>query len=201
MLGLPRITEIRKQIPKRGIYTKFQMNTAAKEKIDADISKIMIVNEVSFGNLHINQGKKVNIFFVVLVSLKKKKFEEKSISIISKLISQNMVFVLEYNNEMKVAIYYSKLLQTEWLKKENFQLEIKGFDFDEVWKNIIMQIGGIKVERGSTLDEQIELNEKQLKLEKEIVTLEKLARREKQPKKKFEIFRQINEYKRKLEEL
>ena len=35
MLGLPKTTEMSKQLPKKAIYTKFQMNTAAKEKIEA----------------------------------------------------------------------------------------------------------------------------------------------------------------------
>ena len=34
MLGLPKATEMSKQLPKKAIYAKFQMNTAAKEKID-----------------------------------------------------------------------------------------------------------------------------------------------------------------------
>ena len=44
MLGLPKSTEMSKQLPKKAVYAKFQMNTAAKEKIDADISRITIVN-------------------------------------------------------------------------------------------------------------------------------------------------------------
>lgn len=40
MLGLPKSTEMSKQLPKKAVYAKFQMNTAAKEKIDADISRI-----------------------------------------------------------------------------------------------------------------------------------------------------------------
>ena len=47
MLGLPKATELSKQLPKKAIYTKFKMNTAEKEKIDKDISRITIVNEVS----------------------------------------------------------------------------------------------------------------------------------------------------------
>lgn len=34
MLGLPKNTELNKQLPKKAIYAKFQMNTAAKDKID-----------------------------------------------------------------------------------------------------------------------------------------------------------------------
>lgn len=44
MLGLPKSTEMSKQLPKKAVYAKFQMNTTAKEKIDADISRITIPN-------------------------------------------------------------------------------------------------------------------------------------------------------------
>ena len=34
MLGLPKATEMSKQLSKKAIYLKFQMNTAEKEKIE-----------------------------------------------------------------------------------------------------------------------------------------------------------------------
>ena len=77
MLGLPKATELSKQLPKNAIYAKFQMNTAEKAKIDADISKITIVNEVSADKVHIAAGEQVKSFFVLLVTLKKKDFDDK----------------------------------------------------------------------------------------------------------------------------
>ena len=56
MLGLPKTTEMSKQLPKKAIYERFGMNAAAKEKIDADISKITIVNEISEGTVNIPSG-------------------------------------------------------------------------------------------------------------------------------------------------
>lgn len=49
------------------------------------------------------------------------------------------------------------------------------------------QIGGITIDQGNTLDEQIVADEHRQKIEKEIAKLEKQARTEKQPKKKFEL--------------
>ena len=69
MLGLPKVTELSKQLPKKAVYAKFQMNTAAKEKIDADISKITIVNEITPGKINIPAGDEVGSFFVLLVAL------------------------------------------------------------------------------------------------------------------------------------
>ena len=61
-----------------------------------------------------------------------------------------------------------------------------------VWENIIVQIGGLTVEQGNSLEEQIAIDEQRNKLQKEIARLEKLARAEKQPKKKFELVQEIN---------
>ena len=70
---------------------------------------------------------------------------------------------------------------------------------DAVWENIIVQIGGITVEQGNTLDEQIVVDEQRMKIQKEIDRLTKAAKNEKQPKKKFELAQQINKLKQELE--
>ena len=198
MLRLPKATELNKQLPKTAIYTKFQMNTAAKERIDRDVSRIYIVNEVTASKVNLSEGEQVKSFFVMSVLLKRKDFDEKNIITLSKLIPQNMVMVLEYEQEVKLAAYRSKLLQTIWLPKSDSSLELKGLDMDSVWENIIVQIGGLTIEQGNTIDEQISIDEQRSKLQKEIARLEKLARAEKQPKKKFEIFNEVNRLKQKL---
>lgn len=191
MLGLPTATELNRQLPKTAIYAKFQMNNAAKERIDADISRLTIVNELSQSKTSIPAGETVKSFFVVSVTLKRKDFNPNTIATVIKLIPQNMLLVLEYGDEAKLAVYRQKLLQTDWRPKESLTVELKGLDLDKAWENIIVQVGGIQVADGNTLDEQISADEKRAKLQKEIDRLEKLARAEKQPKKKFEIVQQI----------
>ena len=201
MLGLPKATELSKQLPKNAIYAKFRMNTAEKAKIDADISRITIVNEVSAEKVHIAAGNQVKSFFVLLVALKKKDFDDKTIITISKLIPQNMLLVLECGDEAKLATYHTKLMQTEGKRKEALSVELKGLNLDSVWENIIMQIGGITIDQGNTLDEQIAADEYRQKIEKEIAKLEKQARAEKQPKKKFELVQRVKALKKLIKEL
>ena len=191
MLGLPKATELNKQLPKNAIYAKFQMNTAERAKIDADISRITIVNEVSPAKINIADGEQVKSFFVLLVALKRKDFEDKTIITISKLIPQNMLLVLEYDGEAKLATYHTKLIQTDWKRKEDLSIELKGLNMDAVWENIIVQIGGITIEQGNTLDKQIAVDEQRMKIQKEIDRLTKAAKIEKQPKKKFELAQKI----------
>lgn len=201
MLGLPKATEMSKQLPKKAVYAKFQLNTAAKDRVDADISRITIVNEITPDKVNIPAGNEVTSFFVLLVILKRKDFDEKTIAALSKLIPQNILFVLEYGDESKLAVYHTKLMQTDWKKTEEQQIEIKGLNLDKVWENIVVAVGSISIEQGKSLNEQIVIDDKRRKIKKEIDKLEKKARAEKQPKKKYEMVQRLREYQKKLEGL
>ena len=198
---MPQATEMSKQLPKKAIYAKFQMNTAAKEKIDADISRITIVGEIAPNKVNIPAGDEVKNFFVLHVFLKRKEFDEKTVATLSKLIPQNILFILEYGGKSKLAIYHTKIMQTDWKPTGEQRIELHGLNLDKVWENLIVAVGDVEIEHGNTLDEQIKIDEKRQKLEKEIAKLEKQARAEKQPKKKFDMVQRLREYQKKLEEL
>ena len=201
MLNLPKSTEMSKQLPKKAVYAKFQMNTAAKEKIDADISRITIVNEITPAKINIPAGEKVESFFVLLVALKKKDFDERTIVTLSKLIPQNILFVLEFEGQSKLAIYHTKLMQTDWKPTDSCTIELRGLNLDKVWENIIKSLElGVWNEELS-LDENLALHQKQDKLKKEIDKLEKQARAEKQPKKKFELAGKVKKFKEELKQM
>lgn len=201
MLDLPKATEMSKQLPKKAIYAKFQMNTAAKEKIDADISRITIVGEIEPNKVNIPAGDEVKNFFVLLVSLKRKEFDEKTIATLSKLIPQNILFILEYGNESKLAIYHTKIMQTDWKPTEEQRIELQGLNLDKVWENIIKSLECGEWNEELSLDENIALHEQQEKLQRQIIKLEKQARAEKQPKKKFELAGKVKELKKEFDRI
>lgn len=193
MLGLPKSTELNKLLPKKAIYAKFQMNTAQKERFDGEISRISIMGELSPATTGLAAGAAVRSIFVLLVALKRPDFQANTIAQISRLIDQNMLLILEHESRRKLAIYHSKLIQTDWMPSDNCTVTLKGLDLDAVWENLIVQVGGITIAQGNTLDQQIVADEKRAKIEKEIARLEKLARAEKQPKKKFELVQRIKQ--------
>ena len=198
MLGLPRATELKRQLPKSAIYRKFSMNTAAREKLDADVSRIDIVNEVSPANTTLAAGETVTSFFVLLVILKRAEYDEKNIVLLSKLIEQNMLFVLRFEDQARLAVFHSKLLQGDWVPVDGLSVTLIGLNFDAVWENLLIQIGNVTMGAGRTLDEQLAVDERRAKLQKQIEQLERKARAEKQPKKKYELHQQILQIKKEL---
>lgn len=202
MLNLPRSTEIRKQIPKKLIYQKYpsELSGDKREKFDADISKIVITNEISEHSVNIKATEKVNSIFVVQIELKNKAYNDRNIILISKLFGQRLLLVLHYEDEYQLAIYETKLLKSEW-SKEDVNLKLTGLDMTVVWENMVSQVSGIVAGEGKTLNEQIIIEGEKDKLIKQIENLEMKARKEPQSKKKFELFQQIKEYKNKLKEI
>lgn len=200
MLGLPKSTEIKKPLNKTTIYEKFHMDHAAQKQIDADISRISFVNELSPGVIHIPAGEEVKQIFVMQVLLKRKNFDPKSIAVLSKLITQKMLFILELNGESILAVYPNRLIHTEWKPTEQQIVELRGLNLDKVWYNIVKDIEGGVWNDALSIEENIAIHEKQRKLEKQIEKLERQARAEKQPKKKFELAEKVKKLKKELEE-
>ena len=70
---------------------------------------------------------------------------------------------------------------------------------DALWESIVVQIAEMRIEEGNTLNEQIAIDDKRQKLQKEIERLEKRARSEKQPKRKMELVQKIKSLKNEAE--
>lgn len=203
MLGLPKRTEIRKPITKKLLYSKFsnELSGERRKRFDEDVSRIVITNEISPVSVNIAEGENVKTFFVVTVSVKNFEVDERNLSLLSKLFGQHMIFVLETGEKQRITVYQSRVLQTDWMEKDTFSLSLNGLNLDKVWEDIITQVSGIIVQKGNTLEEQIEIEAEKEQIRKKIELLNKKARKEIQPKVKFEMFQRIKDYKRKLEEL
>lgn len=200
MLGLPKSTEIAKQLPKKAIFKKFELKPAQRDTFDADISRIDIVNVVSPNTVPgLKAGERVGEFYVLMVTLKRERFDEKNILLLTKLIKQNMVFALAFGKNIRLAVVHEKLFLKDWELLEDATLPLIGVDLDKVWEHIVTSIGGFEVEEGLTVVEQIASNDEKEKLLKQIEALEKKLRLEKQPRKKYELHKQILELKERLE--
>ena len=102
---------------------------------------------------------------------------------------------LEFENEVQIAVYHTKLFKTDWQPIDTATVTLNGLHLDSVYVNLITQIGNFEIEEGRVLDEQIASDEQKAKIEREIARLERMARNEKQPKKKFELVQQIKKLK------
>lgn len=203
MFALSNTTEIKKTISKKLIYEKFKnkLTPNQKSKFDKEISKITLINEISERSIQIPKTDAVASIFVIKVELKTKDYSEKNIVLISKLIEQKFLIALKYEDQYQLCINETKLFKNQWSAEKDINLEIAGTNLEEVWENLVSQVGNIDIQDGNTLQEQIEINNEKQKLEKLIQSTEKKAQRESQSKKKLQYYQQIREYEKQLEKL
>lgn len=203
MFALSNTTEIKKTISKKSIYEKFKnkLTSSQKSKFDKEISKITLINEISERSIQIPKTDAVASIFVIKVELKTKDYSESNIVLISQLIEQKLLIALKYEDQYQLCINETKLFKNQWLDEEDINLEITGTNLEEVWENLVAQVGNIDIQDGNTLQEQIEIDNEKQKLEKLIQSTEKKAQREPQSKKKLQYYQQIREYEKQLEKM
>ena len=195
MLGLPSNTEVNKPLPKAAIFRLFGSRSLPRESFDYDISRIVIVNEVSSSTLNVAEGNEVKSIFVLNVILKRKDYDSRNIIALNKLIPQKMLFILQSNEMIQLAVMYTQLIISDWFQSEEYKLLISGLNLDTVWENIVKQVGNIQIEEGHSLSEQIVVDAERAKMEKQIEVLEKRCRAEKQTHKKYELHKQMMDLK------
>lgn len=199
MYGLPDNCIINKPLYKKAVFEKFNLKSAERDRFDADISKMAIVAYVSPSKIPaLHEGQEVKEFYVLQIQLKHKDYDSKNILMLNKLIPQELVFALEYDDNTQFCIFHTRFQQSEWVHASDATIPIKGLSLDDVWNNIVAEIGGLSNDKEETLEQQIIDREEREKLHKQIEVLEKRCRLEKQKHKKYELHQQLLKLKEEL---
>ena len=109
-----------------------------------------------------------------------------------------MVLILHHDDKMQLAVHHSRLVTSEWMNEADVDIPILGLDFDKVWENIVAAVGSIALDNAISIDEQLDKDWKRRQTEQKIAQLEKRARIEKQPRKKWELVAKIRRLEKEL---
>ena len=192
MYNLPPQCAINKPLFKKAVFEKFNLKAAERDRFDADISRMVLVARVSSATVPaLTKGKEIEGFYVLQVALKRKDYDSKNILMLQKLIPQKLIFALQYDEQTKFCIFHTRLQQSAWMTTDVAVITLQGLTLDDVWNNIVATIGGLDAQAEETIEEQIIHREQRDKLLRQIESLEKQCRTEKQTRKKYELHQQI----------
>ena len=201
MLGLPQSTEVKRPLPKAQLYKRFDWKPSQRESFDGDVSHLDFVNWIAPRTLPaIAEGAEVKEIFVIEVSLKSRDFDTKSIVLLAKSIPQRVIYVLRFEEEYRLAVYHTKLFLTDWqfLTPNSSLLTLTGLTLDAVWQSLVSSIGQFSVEQENSLTEQIKVDEERDKLLRQIAAFERQMNAAKQPRRKRELFLELQKLKENL---
>lgn len=199
MFKLPPATLINKSLYKKAVFEKFNLKTAERDRFDADISKMALVARVSTATVPaLKEGAEIKGFYVLQVILKHREYDAKNVLMLNKLIPQKMVFALQYENETQLCVFHTRLQQSDWQPTETATIPLQGLTLDDVWNNIVATIGDLDATAEESIEEQIVNREQREKILRQIEVLEKQCRTEKQTRRKYELYQEIEKLKKEL---
>ncbi|MCT0002625.1 DUF4391 domain-containing protein [Lactobacillus delbrueckii subsp. lactis] len=204
MIDFPESTKTNRRIPKEAFYKHLSLSTALKSKFVSDISRIVAENSLTKENLNLVKDSEIKEILLLSIELKKQDYDQRIIESISKGNPHKLVFLISYEDQRQLAVYYQKLYLTEWMPKNKVELHLFGDSLDNIWSGLVRQVAiGLDVQSSSnlSLDDQLgRLDEIKL-LQQQIQKLEKAAWGETQPKKKFALYQDLKKHKEQLEVL
>lgn len=204
MIDFPESTAVHRRIPKEAFYKHLPLTAALKAKFISDVDRIVVENSLTKRNLNFAKDSEIKEIMLLSITLKKQNFDGKIVEAIARQNPHKLIFLIEYEGEGQLAIYHSKLYRTEWMKKDDLNLTLSGNTIDEIWDDLVRQIAisseTVLQRQDQTIDEQLKEQDEINRLNKLIQKTERAAWKEQQPKKKFELYTKLQEYKKQLEE-
>ena len=205
MIDFPASTIVRRRLPKEAFYKRLPLTAALKQKFVSDVDRITVENSLTKGNLNLAKDSEINEILLLSIILKKQDFDGKIVEAIARQNPHKLIFMLVYDDERQLAVYHSKLYRTKWMKGNNLSLTLAGNTLDEIWDDLVRQIAvsseAVLKQEGQTIDEQLKTQDEIDRLNTLIKRIEAAAWKEQQPKKKFELYTRLQEYKKQLEEI
>ena len=200
MLGLPDSTAVNKPLAKKAVSTKFSLTAAQRERFDGDISRMAITGAINPDTIPgLQEGSEVKSIYILTVILRTKNYDRKNILLLARLIPQHIIFVLLCGAEEQVAICIGQhLILSDWTPAGGHHIQLQGLTLDTAWQHIAMTIGSITLRNGNSLYEQILEDEEQAAIRKRIESLDRKCRSEQQPRRKLELFEEIQKLKLQL---
>ena len=216
MLGLPKTTEFNKHIPKQKFYENINVTPALRRIFIEQIKVVYWRNKIAPSTINLEAGNAVTEIEVFEVKLNRIPLDVSVLRQIDKEIPYHIIFLLEFegkyqawtaykekagsgSNAFKVDTYY----HTDWRLEDKLCLKLDGLNMDAVYENYVRQIAGDVLHTGvaESLKESVERSKQIQLLQKQIVTLQKKIRKEKQLNRQIELNAELKCLRKELSEL
>ena len=218
MLGLPKTTEFNKRIPKQKFYENINVTPALRRIFVEQIKVVYWRNKIAPSTINLEAGNDVTEIEVFEVKLNRIPLDVSVLRQIDKEIPYHIIFLLEFEGKyqawtaykekagsgssaFKVDTYY----HTDWLLEDVLVLKLDGLNMDSVYENYVRQIAGdaLRVASSETesLKESVERSKQIQLLQKQVVTLQKKIRKEKQLNRQIELNAELKCLRKEISEL
>jgi len=202
MLGLPRSTEVNRRVAKEKLYANATLTPQTRDMIKDQIESVVWRNKLTDSTVGISTGEAIKEIQVFEVKLRQRRLDKRILPAIAKAIPYKILFILTFDDDVQAWMEVSgTFYNTDWLPLDGFALKFDGLNLDTVYENVARQIAGGRLGADGDIEEAVGRDRRRLRIEREIVALEKKLLREKQLNRQVEQNQELRSLKKMLEEI
>ena len=199
-LKFPRTTIVGKPVPKNAFYKHLEVNAKIKQRFVDDVVSIHWLYKLAPSTINVEDGKLVHEIVVFSAALKSKDCPDDVFLFIDQNMPRHVVFILEYENRYKVLLNYKewkdgqngqfkiiKTFVTEWLTDNLLSLTLEGQNMDALYEAMAGQVSGFGTKKAEDTKRIVELEGLIDKAKREVETIQKRIRNERQLNRQMEL--------------
>lgn len=199
-LKFPPTTIVGKPVPKNAFYKHLEVNAKMKQHFVDDVASINWLYKLAPSTIHVEDGKLVHEIVVFSAVLKDKDCPNDVFLFIDRNMPRHVVFVLEYEDRYKVLLNYKawkdgqnsqfeiiKTFATDWLTAERLLLTLEGQTMDALYEAMAGQVSGFGTTKAEDTKRIVELEELIDKAKREVESIQKRIRNERQLNRQMEL--------------
>ena len=191
-LGLPSTVLVGRVMPKKAFYEHLATTAAIKEEFVRLIERMEIIAALKEASVRVPAGKKVAEVDVLGLYLRPAsdgvcEVPYGAIDLIAKSVPNKQLFVCIAEDAIKLLVKRDRLYETAWLPRDEASIELRGANLDELWDSLSSQVVfGDSNPTGFT--DRVERKNRIEALQKELATIDKKRRNEKQVNRRNALF-------------
>ena len=199
-LKFPRTTIVGKPVLKNAFYKHLEVNAKIKQHFVDDVASINWLYKLAPSTINVEDGKLVHEIVVFSAVLKDKDCPNDVFLFIDRNMPRHVVFILEYDNRYKVLLNYKawkdgqnsqfdiiKTFATEWLTEGKLLLTLEGQTMDALYEAMAGQVSGFGTTKAEDTKRIVELEELIDKAKREVESIQKRIRNERQLNRQMEL--------------
>lgn len=204
MIRFPSTAHVGRIIPKEAFYKQLALTSALRERFVSDVRRITVEYVLTAESINADASDALDEILILSVQLKGAGIDDRILETIARQNAHKLVFLLAHEDRMQLALYCGKLYKTAWQPSEEASLELRGRNLAAIWQGFIEQIALADEPppaEGLTIEERLLRQAQIAKLKRDMERLERMARKETQPRRKYALYQEMQSRQTELEAL
>ena len=211
ILSFPTSTIVSKPVPKNAFYGRSN-DSSLREFLTREFEGIVWLYKLVPATLNVEDGEYVHEIDVFYCRMKEDKYSIKPFSAMDELLPRHTVFIIEYGGKFDLLMHHKEMSVVHGEQKwkcgigeqkrdvliESNTLNIQGQSMDAVYNGLLSQISGLSVSTKEEYKEQVDLRKQIESIQKQIMTLQKRIKAEKQFNRQMELNTEVRQFRKEM---